>query len=124
MTTTLQTCMCECEECLALRAAEDDPGSGRTVAAFEHDGSSYEVDYFGIGPGSRWGDFGVYCDGEEVAEFAISESVLGQWQRPAGLPVSADELIRLGRRALSGWTGRDDPPRVRTWTRLSWKSRP
>jgi hypothetical protein len=30
MTTTPQASMCECEECLALRAAEDDPGSGET----------------------------------------------------------------------------------------------
>ena len=33
--------MCECEECLALRAAED--GSDDTVAAFDHDGSTYEI---------------------------------------------------------------------------------
>jgi hypothetical protein len=26
MTTAPQTCVCECEECLALRAAEDAPG--------------------------------------------------------------------------------------------------
>jgi len=38
MTTAPQTCVCECEECLALRAAEDGPGSGETVASFEHDG--------------------------------------------------------------------------------------
>jgi hypothetical protein len=25
MTTAQQTCMCDCEECLALQAAEDDP---------------------------------------------------------------------------------------------------
>jgi hypothetical protein len=59
MTTTPQTCMCECEECLALRVAEDGPGSGETVAAFEHDGSTYEIDHFGIGSGSQWGEFAV-----------------------------------------------------------------
>ena len=94
MTTTPATCLCECEECLALRAADDDPGPGETVAAFEHDGSSYEIDHLGIGSGSQWGEFAVYCDGEEVAEFK------------AGLPVSADGLVRLARQALSGWTGR------------------
>jgi hypothetical protein len=36
MTTARQTCMCEREECLAPRAAEEGPGSGDTVAAFEH----------------------------------------------------------------------------------------
>jgi hypothetical protein len=49
MTITPATCICECEECLALRAAEDDdPGSGETVAVFEHDGSTYEIDHLGI----------------------------------------------------------------------------
>src|SRR5271169_4759740 len=124
MTTTRQTCMCECEECLALRAAEDHPGSGETVAAFEHDGSTYEIDHLGIASGGQWGEFAVYCDGEEVAEFAIAESVLRPAPRRAGLPVSAGELVRLARQALSEGTGRDDPPRAPTWTWLSSKSRP
>jgi hypothetical protein len=113
MTTTAESCVCECEECLALRAAEDTPGSGETVASFEHDGSTYEIDHLGIGSGSQWGEFEVYCDGEEVAEFTLAESALRPGSRPAGLPVSADELVRLARQALSGWTGRDDPPRGR-----------
>jgi hypothetical protein len=102
---TAESCVCECEECLALRAAEDAPGSGETVASFEHDGSTYEIDHLGIGSGSQWGEFEVYCDGEEVAEFTLAESVLRPGSRPAGLPVSADELVRLARQALSGWTG-------------------
>ena len=81
MTTTPETCRCECEECLALRAAEDDPGCGATVAAFEHDGGTYEIDHLAIGSGSQWGEFAVYCDGEEVAEFAIAG--------PASAPSSA-----------------------------------
>ena len=72
---TRKTCRCDCEECLALRAAEDDPGSGETVAAFEHDGSIYEIDHLGIGPGSQWAEFAVYCDGEEVAEFTLAGPV-------------------------------------------------
>ena len=75
MTTTPETCMCEYEECLALRAAEDDPGCGATVAAFEHGGGTYEIDHLGLGSGSQWGEFAVYCDGEEVAEFAIAGPV-------------------------------------------------
>jgi len=113
MTTTAESCVCECEECLALRAAEDAPGSGATVASFEHDGSTYEIDHLGISSRSQWGEFEVYCDGEEVAEFTLAESALRLGSRPAGLPVSADELVRLARQALSGWTGRDDPPRGR-----------
>ncbi len=102
MTTTPETCRCECEECLALRAAEDDPGCGATVAAFEHDGRTYEIDHLGIGSGSQWGEFAVYCDGEEVAEFAIAGPVRRPGSRPAGLPACADELVRLARQALSG----------------------
>ena len=113
MTTTAERCVCECEECLALRVAEDAPGSGETVASFEDDGSTYEIDHLGIGSGSQWGEFEVYCDGEEVAEFTLAESALRPGSRPAGLPVSADELIGLARQALSGGTGRDDPPRGR-----------
>jgi hypothetical protein len=102
MTTTAERCVCECEECLALRAAEDAPGSGETVASFEDDGSTYEIDHLGIGSGSQWGEFEVYCDGEKVAEFTLAESAPRPGSRPAGLPVSADELVRLARRALSG----------------------
>ena len=110
MTTTPETCRCECEECLALRAAEDDPGGGATVAAFEHDGGTYEIDHLGIGSGGQWGEFAVYCDGGEVAEFAVAGPVRRPGSRPAGLPVCADELVRLARQALSGRAGRDDPP--------------
>src|SRR3984957_9438884 len=109
MTTAPQSCVCECEECLALRAAADAPGSSETVAAFEHDGSTYEIDHLGIGSGSQWGEFEVYCYGEEVAEFTLAESVLRPGSRPAGLPVSADELVRLARQALGGRT----PPTLR-----------
>ena len=103
MTTTPETRRCECEECLALRAAEDDPGCGATVAAFEHDGGTYEIDHLGIGSGSQWGEFAVYRDGGQVAEFAIAGPVRQRpGSRPAGLPVCADELVRLARQALSG----------------------
>jgi len=120
MAATTETCMCECEECLALRAAEDDPGSREIVAVFEHDGSRYEIDHLGIGPGRQWAEFTVYCGGEEVAEFAIAGSVLRPGSGPAGLPACADELVRLARQALSGRVGRDNPRRARTWTRLLW----
>jgi hypothetical protein len=102
MTTSPETCMCECEECLALRAAEDGSGDTVAVAVFDHDGSTYEIDHLGIGSASQWGEFEVYCDGEEVARFTLVQSVLRPGSLPAGLPVSADELIRLARQALGG----------------------
>src|ERR1700683_1426800 len=111
MTATRETCLCECQERLSLGAAAGDPGSGEPVAAFEHDGSSYEIDHLGIGSGSQWGEFVVYRDGEQATEFTLAESVLRPRSRPAGLPVSADELIWLARQALSGRAGRDDPAR-------------
>jgi hypothetical protein len=124
MTTMPETSMCECEECLALRAVEDAAGSGETVASFEHDGSTYEIDHLGIGSGRQWGEFEVYCDGEEVAEFTLAESALRPGSRPAGLPVSADELVRLARQALGEWTGRDDPPDGRPADPLPARLRP
>jgi hypothetical protein len=78
VTTTTATCMCQCEECLALRAAEDGPGGGETVAGFEHDGSTYEIDHLGIGSASQWGEFAVYCDGQEVAQFTLAGPALGR----------------------------------------------
>jgi hypothetical protein len=114
MTTARETCLCECQECRSLRAAADGPGSGETVAAFEHDGSTYQIDHLGIGSGSQWGEFVVNCDDEEAAEFTLAESELRPRSRPAGLPVPADELVqlvRLARQALSRRAGRDHPPR-------------
>ena len=78
MTTTPEICSCDGEECLARPAAEDDPGCGATVTVFEHDGGPYEIGHLAIGSGSQRGEFAVYCDGEEVAEFAIA----GPVQRP------------------------------------------
>ena len=117
MTTTPETCRCECEECLALRAAEDDPGCGAAVVAFEHDGGAYEIDHLAIGSGSQWGEFAVYRDGEEVAEFVVAGPVRRPGSRPAALPVCADELVRLARQALSGRPGRGDPS-------CGWPTRP
>jgi len=70
------------------------------LTPLDHDGSTYEIDHLGIGSASQWGEFEVYCDGEEVARFTLVQSVLRPWSLPAGLPVSADELIRLARQAL------------------------
>jgi hypothetical protein len=79
-----------------------------TILTYEADGLTYEIDHLGIGrPGGshdldhgQWGEFAVYCDGEQVAEFAIEESILKPEFRPAELPVTDEELIRLAKEAV------------------------
>jgi hypothetical protein len=41
-----------------------------TVAAFDLDGASYEIDHLGITYPSQRGEYAVYRDGQQVAEFA------------------------------------------------------
>lgn len=80
-----------------------------TIVTFKMGGKTYEIDHLGIGnPGGshdldhgQWGEFNVWCNGECLAEFAIEESALKPAFRPAELPVTDEELIRLARRALA-----------------------
>lgn len=77
-----------------------------TVATFDMDGSHYEIDHLGICRDSQWGEFAVYCDGKQVAEFAIEEALLKAEHRPETLPVTTAELIALAREAMQD--GDDD----------------
>jgi hypothetical protein len=79
---------------------EHDPNA-ETIATFALGGQTYEIDHLGIGFPSQWGEFNVWTDGNCVAEFAIEESALKPEFRPAELPVSTDELIRLAREAVA-----------------------
>jgi hypothetical protein len=80
-----------------------------TVATFTRDGKTYEIDHLGIDrPGGshdldhgQWGEFQVYCAGKSVAYFAIEESALKPAFRPAELPVTTEDLIRLAREAVA-----------------------
>lgn len=72
-----------------------------TIATFTLGGKTYEIDHLGIGFPSQWGEFNVWAGGNCVAEFAIEESALKPEFRPAELPVSTDELIRLAREAVA-----------------------
>ena len=74
-----------------------------TILTYEAGGETYEIDHLGIGRGFQWGEFAVYCDGMQVAEFAIEESALKPEFRPATLPVPDQELIRLAREAVAEW---------------------
>jgi hypothetical protein len=92
----------------ALKPADEVAAARQTHLIEEHgadpdrDGGTYEIDHLGIGSRGQWGEFAVYRDGEEVAEFTLAESVLRSGSRPAGRPVSADELVQLARQELSG----------------------
>lgn len=84
-----------------------------TVATYEDDGETYEIDHLGIcQPDTQWGQFAVYQHGQQVAAFAIAEdgntipvdfAVMRGTppDAPAELPVSDDDLIRLAREAVS-----------------------
>lgn len=45
------------EECLDLRTAEDDSGSGETVVALERNVTAGKTDHLGIDPDSQWSQF-------------------------------------------------------------------
>jgi hypothetical protein len=77
--------------------------STEIVASYRQDGETYEIDHLGICRPDQWGWFAVYRGSEQVAEFAIEESMLQSEFRPAGLPVSGSELIRLAREAVADW---------------------
>lgn len=71
-----------------------------TVATFEMDGVTYEIDHLGICRDSQWGEFAIWRDGEQVGAFAIEEALLKPEHRPSLLPVSDEELVRLAKEAL------------------------
>jgi hypothetical protein len=73
-----------------------------TIATYTNGGQTFEIDHLGIGfADTQWGEFVVYRDGRQIAEFAIEESALKPEFRPAELPVTTDELIRLAREAVA-----------------------
>ena len=72
-----------------------------TILTFKMGGKTYEIDHLGIGHDTQWGEFNVWCDGDCLAEFAIKESALKPEFRPAEVPVTDEQLIRLARQALA-----------------------
>lgn len=70
------------------------------VATFDLNDVTYEIDHLGIAYDSQWGQFAVYASraeggAEQVASFAIPESMLKPEYRPAHLPVTKNELVYL-----------------------------
>jgi len=72
-----------------------------TVATFVgEDGQEYEIDHLGITSPAQWGEFAVYRNGKQLAEFALIEAMLKPQYRPAELPVTPEELVDLAKAAL------------------------
>jgi hypothetical protein len=73
-----------------------------TIATYEDDGKTYEIDHLGIGSPDQWGNFAVYCGDEMVAEFCIPESSLSPQCRPKELPLTPEVLIIHAKGAVAG----------------------
>lgn len=73
-----------------------------TVATYEVGTATYEIDHLGICRDSQWGEFAVYRDGKQVAEFALTEAMLRKEFRPERLPVTDVELIAFAQAACRG----------------------
>ncbi|MGW4528311.1 hypothetical protein [Amycolatopsis sp. NPDC004378] len=43
-----------------------------TIARFDHEGVTYELDHLGLAQPEQWGQLAVYADGDMVAEFAVT----------------------------------------------------
>ncbi|MGB5758985.1 MAG: hypothetical protein WBM50_18875 [Acidimicrobiales bacterium] len=72
-----------------------------TIHRFDYGGAEYELDHLGIErPETQWGEFAIYSDGSQVAEFAIEEAMLKPEFRPASLPPTS-ELEMLAVEALT-----------------------
>lgn len=71
------------------------PDTTETVATYEQDGSEYQIDHLGICYPSQAGDYAVYRDGEQVAEFTPGPGLV--------LPeeIDTDELIEFAKQAVA-----------------------
>lgn len=78
--------------------------ANETVATYQHDGQTYEIDHLGVVAGEfdQWGEFSVFCGDRQVGCFAIPEAMLKPEFRPAELPATDDKLIALAKQAVAG----------------------
>ena len=77
-------------------------GHEDTIATYQDDGRTYEIDHLGVSHPEDWGNFAVYCDEEMIAEFCIPQSSLNPELRPAELPLTTTELIEHAKGAVAG----------------------
>jgi hypothetical protein len=79
-----------------------------TIARFDHEGVTYELDHLGIAQPEQWGQLAIYADGDMVGEFAVEfpAAVLAETDRPE-LPDTA-VLAELARHELAVQAGAPD----------------
>ncbi|MEU0237752.1 hypothetical protein ABZ234_08675 [Nocardiopsis sp. NPDC006198] len=70
-----------------------------TVASYTEDGLTYEIDHLGITHPTQRGEYAVYLDGRQVAEFLAWGTFLVPEAQPEELPPPGD-LIDMARRAV------------------------
>jgi hypothetical protein len=65
-----------------------------TVVTYSRDGVVYEIDHLGVcSPDTQWGDYVVYRDGVQVAEFSVEASWFRAGCRPP-LPGTVELIMR------------------------------
>ena len=69
-----------------------------TVAEYVEDGRTYQIDHLGICHPSQRGEYAVYCDDRQVADFLAFNTLLKPEFQPP-LP-SAAELIEMAKAAV------------------------
>ncbi len=74
------------------------PNTTETVATFDYFGRTYQVDHLGVAVGTQYGEYAIYRDGRQVAEFEVEDAFRATEHRQ-GLPATA-ELIKLAKAAL------------------------
>ena len=75
-----------------------------TVTTYRSGDQTYEIDHLGIcHPETQWGEFAVYRDGEQLAEFAIPgrPGAFEYWPPAACVLPPHSELVRLAREAVA-----------------------
>lgn len=70
-----------------------------TVAEYLEDGRTYQIDHLGIGYPSQRGEYAVYCEDRQVAEFLAFGTLLRPEAQPP-LPGTA-ELIAMAKQAVA-----------------------
>jgi hypothetical protein len=79
-----------------------------TVAQFDQEGVTYELDHLGIAQPEQWGQLAIYADGDMVGEFTVEfpAAAFAETGHPE-LP-DTDVLEQLGRHQLAVDVGAPD----------------